>query len=174
MSPAMYKWISVWFLVFAFGTVSGYVFYEQLLPQMVPIFEMGINVSDNLSSEGTPPYWLAVIIFTKNLSVALLCTLAGRATRGMFPTIVCTVNGAVIGFIAALFAATGVAVWKFALVLLPHGIFELSAIFAACAIGILAAGIREKMSMLRVPAALLGTAAVVETWISPVVVNIML
>lgn len=161
----------MWSGVFFLGLIAGFAFYKPLLPQMSPVIGIGLGAAANLAATGAVA--TALIIFGKNSCVALMCALLGRQSRGCVPLIVCAVNGVVVGFVAA-FISHSVAPWEFMLMLAPHGVIELPAIFLACAVGMAAVGVRERLKLVRIPLALLVAAAIIETWVSPLVANKLL
>ncbi|MGB9887099.1 MAG: stage II sporulation protein M [Moorellales bacterium] len=109
----------------------------------------------------------AVLIFARNSVVAAVCLALGRPTRGLYPAAVCFVNGVLVGGAVKLFEGMGVAWWKLGLVLVPHGVPELCALFAACTAGVAALSLRERFRR-AVPGVLLvlAVAAAVEVSVS--------
>lgn len=160
-----------WGVLFAVGCVFGYVFHEQLLPSMAPSMEMGASINKYLGFSGLITLLTVTAILAKNSLVALLCVFMGKLSRGVFPLIVCLVNGTVIGVFGAILAKQGIEVWRFALALTPHGIVELPAIFIACALGMKQMELKERWKAFRTPFVLLAVAAAIETWISPIIVS---
>lgn len=154
--------------VFFFGVAAGLVFYRQILPFFAPALKAGVDAAEYVAT-GVPSPVTALFIFAKNASVALLCTAAGRPTRGVLPVAVCVINGTVIGFLGALLRDAGFPLWKYTVLLSPHGVIELPAIFASCALGMAAKTVSERVRMLPLPLAALAVAAAVETWASPAV-----
>jgi stage II sporulation protein M len=77
---------------------------------------------------------LILFIFTNNLSVALYCIIFG-AVLGIFPMLNIITNGSILGYVLAkVYSVTGnfSDFWK----VLPHGVFELPAIFISFGLGI--------------------------------------
>ena len=71
-------------------------------------------------------------IFLKNATAAAVAIVLGVA-GGLVPAAAALLNGIALGAVASAAAARGVAVWAN---LLPHGVFELPAIFIAWALGL--------------------------------------
>ncbi|AOQ23132.1 hypothetical protein MTAT_16620 [Moorella thermoacetica] len=161
----------VWPALFALAALGGAAFCDQILPQMNALFRMGMAIGSKMGGSFGTDLLVALFIFGKNLSVAVLCTAAGRPTRGAVPAVVCVANGVALGVLAGLLKQDiGLPYWRFALMLTPHGVIELPAIFWACTAGMGSVDLKTRIvNGLRAPAALLAAAAVVETWVSPVV-----
>lgn len=159
---------AVFCAVFAFGVAAGMVFFEQILPILAPVVKMGISAAEHVATGVSSPV-TALAIFAKNASVALLCVLTGKPTKGLFPATVCAINGVVIGFLGILLRDAGFPLWKYAVLLSPHGMIELPAIFASCALGMATKNVLERVRTLPLPLAALAVASAVETWVSPAV-----
>ena len=161
--------IWLWAFLFAAGIGAGAMFYQEISPSLIPMIEdmfssMVIDREGQLFSPST----LTMIIFSKNLLVAVICFLSARITRGILPGLALLYNGVIVGALAVLMHINGVSYLLFALCLLPHGIFELPALFLACAIGMRGvnkAGVKAFM----LPVVMLLLAAGVEVFITPLV-----
>lgn len=164
----------IWGLLFMGGVFAGFCFWREFLSLMLTLFEIGLGAGKTLKTTGAASFATAGFLFLKNLFVASLCIFLGRPTRGVFPVLVCILNGVIIGVVGGVLAYTGTAPWRFCVALAPHGALEIPAIFLSCAIGIRSKDIGERLANLKVPAALLLAAAAVETWVSPAVVNALL
>lgn len=95
---------------------------------------------------------------------------AGR----VLPLAVLALNGAVLAGVCAHLHASGISTRLLLTGLLPHGVPELSALFLACGAG--AAGIaagEKKDLFLRAVLPLLAAAAALETWVTPVVMELV-
>ncbi|MDH7578187.1 MAG: stage II sporulation protein M [Bacillota bacterium] len=147
------------------GAACGALGHKAILPHMVSLIDVGLRASGRLSAGSGIE--AALFIFLKNFSVVFLCALLGRGTRGVFPALVCFINGGILGFLGAVMRAYGdVSWWRYVAVLSPHGVIELVAVFAACTVGMLKAPVKKKLRLLGAPLAMLVVAAYVETWIS--------
>src|SRR3989344_5577746 len=87
-----------------------------------------------LKTEGLTGIRLILFIFSNNLQVSFLGVMLGAAL-GIFPFINAVINGAVLGYVfEKVYTATG-GIWDFWRIL-PHGIFELPAVFISLGLGI--------------------------------------
>lgn len=156
------KTLFVWILLFILGVVIGVAAYRQVLPLILPLLKTEIGTAAKL--RGLKAF---SFIFFKNAFVVLLCILWGKITKGIFPALVCFLNGTVLGFIGAVLVKYGhIAWWKYAAALLPHGVIELAAVFLGCSIGIASLTRWEKLQFSKYPLAMLVLAACIETWVS--------
>lgn len=145
---------------------------EQISQQLA-----GQIISDN-------PALITLYLFINNLQACILLFLGG-ATLGIFTLLVLAVNGMLVGAIVGLQLPEQGPVW-IAAALLPHGIFEIPAILIAGGLGFLLgeAILREAQgsgdaaaeakrfgkTFLRVVVPLLMVAAVIEAFITPLIV----
>jgi stage II sporulation protein M len=130
------------------------------------------------------PALIALYLFLNNLQACVLLFLGG-ATLGIFTMLVLAVNGMLVGAIVGLKLPEQGLLW-IAAALLPHGIFEVPAILIAGGLGFLLAEaiLREVQgtgnaaaeakrfgkTFLRVVVPLLMVAAVIEAFITPLIV----
>ncbi|MCK9313860.1 MAG: stage II sporulation protein M [Methanocorpusculum sp.] len=112
------------------------------------------------------PFSLMIIIFLKNLSVALICFITAKLSKGFIPGFIMLMNGIVIGMIGTLASNLGMPVMSFIMGILPHGIVELPALFLACAIGMFGIS-RESWRIASIPFLMLLVAAGIESYITP-------
>jgi len=84
-------------------------------------------------TEGMNSFELILFIFFNNLQVSFFGMILG-VFLGIFPLIYIIGNGYILGFVSMLVAEQGGA--EVLLKLLPHGIFELPAIFISLALGL--------------------------------------
>lgn len=84
--------------------------------------------------QGMPKLQLAAAIFFNNSLKTLLAILLGPLL-GLAPVIFLIVNGAILGAVIP-FAVESKGVWSSIMTIVPHGIFELPAIFLGTSIGI--------------------------------------
>ncbi|WP_298668187.1 stage II sporulation protein M [uncultured Methanofollis sp.] len=173
-------------VIFAVGIVAGYGVSASGDPAADQILDaiMGGVFSQIL---GDNPLMLAVKIFLNNLQACVLLFLGG-ATFGLLTFFILFSNGLVIGLFADQIAEK---VGPLGLIagLVPHGVFELPAIFIAAALGLALArsvladargqgdaaadAARLGGLFLRVVVPLLAVAAVIEAFITPALLQIV-
>ena len=79
----------------------------------------------------------AVQLFMNNTKVAGLCILLGFVPFLFLPALVLASNAAIMGAVAAMYASMGQSVTRMIIFgIMPHGFFELMALFISMAIGI--------------------------------------
>jgi stage II sporulation protein M len=120
------KFIWIIVAVFVLSGIFGYVQWESLTGFDELLAQLVAQV------EGMGTWELVWFIFQNNVTSALLGLFLG-VVFGIFPVINALTNGAVLGYVLRLTAnAAGVQeFWR----LLPHGIFELPAIFLSLGLG---------------------------------------
>ncbi len=113
---------------FIFGAVLGAVFSDYLAVILKKILLELVERTRNLSALD-----LTFFIFNNNVSSSLFGLLFG-IFLGIFPIFTALLNGIVLGFVLSLsWRISGVAdFWR----ILPHGIFELTAVFISLGLGI--------------------------------------
>lgn len=114
--------------LFIFFSIVGFIFQDQLAPM---INELLKDIIDQTIGLNTPE--MIFFILQNNLLSAFLAIIIGSII-GIFPIISSLVNGVVIGYVLAL--SSEVAGFQSWWRLLPHGIFELPAIFISFGLGI--------------------------------------
>ncbi len=175
------RWIFVAIFLFGISLVFGLStptsFANLVFEDIAALEELaGILVS-------LPPALTAILIFTKNAS-ALLLSFALSPILCLIPILALTVNGWLLGFISVMvsqeqsvgFVLTG---------LLPHGVFELPALImgeaAALSFGVavilalfkkdrrnlLLPSLKQNLRYLMIALALLIPAAIIETYVTP-------
>jgi len=122
-----------WFFVFAFGLFSlmflvGFLFPVFFREEIFKMIEMLM-----LEIEGKGAFELISFIFLNNLQASFMAMVLGFLV-GVFPLVVCVVNGYLLGFVAreAVVVEGIFAMWK----ILPHGIFELPAVIFSIGMGL--------------------------------------
>ncbi len=125
--------VVVFFVLFALiGFLIPYsVPQESLQPLLDEVGKWIEKIMDDLEGKGL--FGVMGYIFKNNASVALVSIFAG-VLFGVVPAVTLVFNGVFIGFVMSLvMGEAGVfSFWR----LLPHGIFELPAIFIAFGVGI--------------------------------------
>ncbi|MEN6391620.1 MAG: stage II sporulation protein M [Syntrophomonas sp.] len=164
----------IWIAVFLAGILAGILFYSQVYDLIYPLLKNTVALAEkpaSLSSVSESVY-LLFLYFFKNALVIVLCLITTRPSRGLIPGLVLTINGLVLGFAATLIHnLTGLSYGLFALGILPHGIFEFTALFLACAAGWQAVSYRKAWRFIWLPLSLLAVAAVIEAFVSPWVIK---
>jgi stage II sporulation protein M len=137
-SSKLFIYISI--LIFFIFVALGF-FFEDLINT---IFKNFFNIDLNaqifgrieqllLRTEGMSQTQLTGFIFVNNLQSSLFSIIFG-IFFGAFPVFSAIINGYLLGFVGALSAKTG-GIWILWRVL-PHGIFELPAIFISLGLGL--------------------------------------
>ena len=114
--------------IFILGVTSGIFVYPYLLPylpQMVDAAFAGVLEGSDFN--------IAQNIFKRNLGASLILLVTGPTL--VIPSIILFVNGLFITLVASYAATNGLEPYKILLGLLPHGIFELTALFLSSAAG---------------------------------------
>ncbi|OGE86155.1 MAG: hypothetical protein A3J48_00865 [Candidatus Doudnabacteria bacterium RIFCSPHIGHO2_02_FULL_46_11] len=117
------------FLVFIFIGGLVHMAAPQFIEQIVK------TLADKIGGDFTPSSSLAGKIFINNLNATVLAIIGG-VILGVIPLLVMAINGFLVGYILAyLLAESNQLLLKglgfAAAALIPHGIFELSALFIA-------------------------------------------
>lgn len=154
-----------WAGLFFLCVLIGGVFWESLIGQIKPVILSVLEVTEKINT----PIYTAAAIFLKNAFVVVLCVFLGM--RAVVPTVICVVNGIVIGAVGGFLHVHGTSWLNYFLALAPHGVFELPAIFLACAIGMSLYTFKEKLKLALAPLGMLAVAACIETWVSPLVAH---
>ncbi len=170
--------------LFIVAGVLGWVYAEQAAHLLLPSME-GLESMIEATNELQPGFQapaLALLIFLKNLSVAAFLVLLGYIVLALPTLFVLIVNGGLIGVVARTVTADGFPAAAFAAGLVPHGIFELPAIFLAAGFALAAVAgrfarhglpsLRHRFSFIfRTIIPLLLIAAVIEVYVTPLVIT---
>jgi stage II sporulation protein M len=121
-----YIFISI--ILFLFGALIGVIFKESLSPTINEILK---DLLDKTS--GLDLFEMIFFILQNNLQSAFLSILAG-ILMGIFPIVSDITNGIILGYVLSKASeVSGFTSWWR---ILPHGIFELPAIFISFGLGI--------------------------------------
>ncbi len=124
------RFIYAVFFIFLFFGVLGFFF-----PAPNGVIEQILKFIEELliKTEGMNQFELTNFILLNNLKSSFLSMIFG-ILLGIFPLISIIANGYILGFVSAMSVKTGgvVVLWK----LVPHGIFELPAIFISMGLGL--------------------------------------
>jgi uncharacterized membrane protein SpoIIM required for sporulation len=173
------------------SVVAGYLYIRgsSFIPGDI-FHELGsiLPVGVNIPSLGGLSF---LYILGHNLQAVVIISLFGMVSFGTLGTLVFSLNFAIIGIVLGLLGEMGFSSWKIAVFgILPHGIFEISALILSCAAVLYGAIVlvtpRSYRSLgevtieaiaewfrifvgLVIP--LLMVAAAIETWITPVLLS---
>ncbi len=110
-------------IIFAISIACGNIFNELFKPLAMKIIKNMI--------QSAPAKETGMSFFINNIKVMILLCLGG-ITFSIPSLIVLFVNGLLIGYVSALVPTN-----SFLLLILPHGIFELSAVVLSCSAGLM-------------------------------------
>ncbi|MBP1996388.1 stage II sporulation protein M [Paenibacillus eucommiae] len=130
-------------IVFATGIFLGWQDSGQFSAFLSGGVEKMKPISDFVNSKENPQLWLFIIIFANNFSISIMFIFLGLFF-GILPLFLLVSNGMILGYVLSLNNEGS----TFMLILkgiLPHGIFELSAVMIACAYGIKLGSLVGKM-----------------------------
>jgi stage II sporulation protein M len=124
--------IGSFFVAFVVG-VASYSYFPDLMDQILKEFKKIAGENPKLNAN------LVFVIFRQNLQSSLMAIFGGVAL-GLVPFLGVWINGFVLGYVARYFMETmpgafGQKIFYLALLLLPHGIFELPIVLISAAIG---------------------------------------
>ncbi|MEW6458974.1 MAG: stage II sporulation protein M [Bacillota bacterium] len=171
-------------IIFTAGTVAGWAFSQAIAPLLVPSLENLIATAEK--TMGLNPeighLALSAFIFLKNLSVTAILVFVGHVACALPAMFILVVNGLLVGLLARYFVEAGLPPAAFVAGIAPHGVIELPALFLAAGLALAIAAQRLKGGvtpgfgrrldfLLRVVTPLLAAAAVVEVYITPLVIN---
>ncbi len=183
----IYPYFILFAILFFSSGASGY-FYAQSNPEMASesfnMLSQQFEIIKDLN-----PALILLFIFFNNFIKALIATATGFFF-GLIPIFFITFNGYIIGLVVYV-GGTNIGTYQIMMRLIPHGIFEVPAILLACSYGLWAGkqfyrrtfrkeNISIKSTILqasykcvRIVFPLLLVAAVVETFITPVVAGLI-
>ncbi|MEW5785000.1 MAG: stage II sporulation protein M [Bacillota bacterium] len=132
------SWLILAILIFL---ISGAFFYTAALFNQEPLGQLIGAQSEQLQGlitlilESNPLIAVLMIFLNNFISISQMLLLGVLA--GVSPLITLSFNGALVGFFAALAAAQGTPLLPLILLgILPHGVFELFALFLCGALGL--------------------------------------
>ncbi|MEK6928610.1 MAG: stage II sporulation protein M [Nanoarchaeota archaeon] len=114
-------------LIFIFSAIFAFLY-----PDVFSIFDEELRKLVDKTRDMSVPGLIAFIFFN-NLKISFIAIVSG-ILFGIIPIIMVLANGAVLGYVfARIYELTGVGeFWR----ILPHGIFELPAVFISIGLGI--------------------------------------
>lgn len=168
--------------------IAGYFLPEQC-ELVVGFFSAAVSDSGLVDEAG---HFSAVGLFFNNFRAMLLSAVYGFIPFVYFPAFSLGVNGVLLGMMAAYYTHHNISLLVYLAGILPHGIFELPALVVSLACGLyLCKSVTEYVRknekgvmrplitnmawlFLLVLVPLLAAAAVVESYITPIVLNAMM
>lgn len=120
-------------LIFVFGAVVSFFVALTGKPEIL-INEIVKTLEDLIDkSKGLDLWEMIIYILNNNLETSFLALIFG-ILLGIFPIFITLVNGFILGFVSffAVYAEGAGVLWK----LVPHGIFEIPAVFLSLALGL--------------------------------------
>jgi stage II sporulation protein M len=176
-------------LVFSMRIFAGAIIIGILLNQVLAVFAYRyflaptLDVINWLSALYDNPFWLMLIIFFKNSLAVVLCICLARRTRGISISLLLGLNGLIIGSVLTMWYLTDLSLAMIIVGIMPHGIFEFTAVFLGSAYGLKLLLTRESMlqkyntlikhKIIRILIPLLLLAACIEAYITPVFMSLV-
>lgn len=137
----MKPWLLAAGVVFAFGFGIGIVLYI-VAPELISYFADALKeITEKISKDGKIQLtWQSVyFVFRQNFTAAMIVSFGG-AIFGLPTIFVSFVNFVLLGFLAglAMFGpeAGQLNLFRFVILIVPHGIFEIAAILLSVALGL--------------------------------------
>lgn len=137
----MKPWLLAAGVVFAFGFGIGIVLYI-VAPELISYFADALKeITEKISKDGKIQLtWQSVyFVFLQNFTAAMIVSFGG-AIFGLPTIFVSFVNFSLLGFFAglAMFGpeAGQLNLFRFVILIVPHGIFEIAAILLSIALGL--------------------------------------
>ena len=131
-------------------------------------------------------------LLLNNLSAMVMATVYGLLPFIRLPALTLGVNGATLGLFAGYYVHQGIPLWKYLVGILPHGIFEIPALILSAALGLYLcrtvsdALLKKRTGSVRAALGqcgqillwwvlpLIAVAAVIETYVTPVLFQAVL
>lgn len=183
----IYPYFILFAILFFSSGASGY-FYAQSHPDLASESFSMLSQQFEVITE-LHPAMIFLFIFFNNFIKALIATATGFFF-GLIPIFFITFNGYIIGLVVYVGGAN-IGMYQIMMRLIPHGIFEVPAILLACSYGLWAGKqfyrrtfrkeeisiksviIQASYKCLRVVFPILLVAAVVETFVTPIIAGII-
>ena len=118
--------------LFVFGAISGsltIVFHSALALQLQELLQQFVGIFYGMSK-----IQLFMAIFLNNSLKTLAVVLLGPLL-GIVPVVLLLINGAILGAVIPM-AVVAKGLWSSVMTIVPHGIFELPAVFLGTSVGI--------------------------------------
>jgi stage II sporulation protein M len=118
------------------GFVLGFAFFMFRPDQERRALELVIKALEDISIDASPPV-LALTLFYHNARASMIAVAAGGAPFLFLPILDPAINGAVLGLLCSVSKHQGLDVPRLILTqILPHGVFELTAVLYATSLGL--------------------------------------
>ncbi|AFH43291.1 Cluster: Integral membrane protein [Fervidicoccus fontis Kam940] len=133
MKLSLKKLMALMIFLFLIGGILGYLIV--LSGQSDLISQLIGGVGEKAKTINFKPFSPSSVlaIFVNNLTVSLISILSGLTV--VIPSFIVLANGIITGLVVGLLTQEGLSVFSGILSLMPHGIFELTAIFLSAAYG---------------------------------------
>lgn len=142
-----------------------------------------LGIINKLSALFGNPFWLVLIIFFKNSLAVILCICLARRTRGISISLLLGLNGLIIGSVLTMWHLTDLSITMIIVGIMPHGIFEFTAVFLGSAYGLKLLLTKDsllnkynnliKNKIIRILMPLLFVAACTEVYITPIFMGLI-
>jgi stage II sporulation protein M len=190
LEPLREKDHTFWQLfVFSMRIFAGAIIIGILFNQFLAVFAYQyflaptLGIINRLAALYDHPFWLMLIIFLKNSLAVVLCICLARRTRGISISLLLGLNGLIIGSVLTMWYLTDLSLTMIIVGIMPHGIFEFTAVFLGSAYGLKLLLTREsvlkkynnliKNKIIRILIPLLLVAACIEAYITPVFMGLI-
>ena len=182
-------WTAIGFFLAALGMFALCMANREATESLVGAITSMMTDSGAIDSSGSISFFGVLL---NNWFAMLFCVLYGFLPFLFLPVLAILSNGAVLGILAAWYVIQGIPFSVYVMAILPHGIFELPALFLAVSLGIalcrnlvriitksprampmvaFLTGALQTMLLLIFPLVLI--AAVVETWVTPALLTLL-
>lgn len=168
---------------------AGSLLFPEQADGIVEKFTQLLQQSGMASDDGSVVFSALLL---NNLSAMVMATVYGLLPFIRLPALTLGVNGATLGLFAGYYVHQGIPLWKYLVGILPHGIFEIPALILSAALGLYLcrtvsdALLKKRTGSVRAALGqcgqillwwvlpLIAVAAVIETYVTPVLFQAVL
>ena len=168
---------------------AGSLLFPEQADGIVEKFTQLLQQSGMASDDGSVVFSALLL---NNLSAMVMATVYGLLPLIRLPALTLGVNGATLGLFAGYYVHQGIPLWKYLVGILPHGIFEIPALILSAALGLYLcrtvsdALLKKRTGSVRAALGqcgqillwwvlpLIAVAAVIETYVTPVLFQAVL
>ena len=168
---------------------AGSLLFPEQADGIVEKFTQLLQQSGMASDDGSVVFSALLL---NNLSAMVMATVYGLLPFIRLPALTLGVNGATLGLYAGYYVHQGIPLWKYLVGILPHGIFEIPALILSAALGLYLcrtvsdALLKKRTGSVRAALGqcgqillwwvlpLIAVAAVIETYVTPVLFQAVL